>query len=88
MASNPDRPLSAAQCRGARAMLAWTMEELSHRSGLSRRTLVSFESERRIPHAQNLKLIEGAFGDAGIRFLSSEAGEGVFVSIGDVPQQG
>jgi transcriptional regulator with XRE-family HTH domain len=62
-------------------MLAWTMEELANRSGLSRRTLVSFESELRTPHAQNLRQIEGAFGEAGVRFLTSETGEGVFLTL-------
>ncbi|ODT67025.1 MAG: hypothetical protein ABS75_25950 [Pelagibacterium sp. SCN 63-23] len=81
MTSISDSLLSAAQCRGARGMLTWTMEDLSARAGIARRTLQDFESERRVPHVRNLERITSTFNEAGITFLRTDKGEGVLVTL-------
>lgn len=79
--------LSPAQCRGARGMLAWTMDDLAARAGVARRTLQDFESERRVPHVRNLERITATFNEAGVTFLHTTKGEGMLVSMPSAPHE-
>lgn len=49
-------------------MLGWTQAELAARSGVSIRTIHSFENDTRTPIRNNLKAIYMAMAGAGIEF--------------------
>ncbi|WP_198377278.1 helix-turn-helix transcriptional regulator [Neoroseomonas rubea] len=72
-------PLSAPQCRAARALLDWTQAELARAAGVSPGTVRGFEGGHHALHRATAMAIRGALEDAGIRFLDpcAEGGEGV-----------
>lgn len=63
--------LTACQIRGARAMLRWSVEELAHRSGVSRATLRRVEGVHGVPEVliSTMTKIRQAFEAEGIQFL-------------------
>jgi transcriptional regulator with XRE-family HTH domain len=67
--------ISPEQCRAARALLGWTHEELSKRSGIPIRTLTNFETAATNPRGSTTELLVKTFQAAGI----------VFVSVWDAP---
>lgn len=70
--------LDPAQCRAARALLAWPQETLQKHAGVSKKTIASFESEARWPHESTLHALKHAFIDHGIDFIpEGEGGSGV-----------
>jgi transcriptional regulator with XRE-family HTH domain len=66
--------ITAQQSRGARAMLAWTREELAERSKVSAATLADFEAEKRTPYDRTLADIRRALEDGGIEFIPENGG--------------
>ncbi len=71
-------PLTPAQCRAARALLAWTQDELADASNVTRRTIVDFEASLRAPRAGTLKALCSALEVAGVAFIAEDkAGAGV-----------
>jgi transcriptional regulator with XRE-family HTH domain len=72
--------ITAAQCRGARALLDWSQDQLSENAQVARATIADFERNARLPMRQNLLSIISAFEAAGIAFIpDSNQGEGVGV---------
>ena len=69
--------MTGAQCRAARALLGWTINELADRAEVSSTSIVTFENERRSPHRGTLKSIRTALEAAGIRFLENGEGPGL-----------
>jgi len=72
--------ITSAQIRAARAMLDWSREELSKKSGVGISALMRFEAAEGVPSGkiQTLQLVQGAFETAGIEFIGSpESGAGV-----------
>ena len=70
--------LSAAQCRGARAFLRWSQDDLANRSGVGKRTIAGFELGNYTPNTRTLNDLKRAFEDNGITFLEpDESGSGV-----------
>ena len=65
--------ITAAQIRGARAMLGGSAAELADRAGVSKRTMVNFESTDGVPAltAVTLHKIQAEFEAAGIEFIGS-----------------
>ena len=61
--------LTAKQSRTARALLAWTWQELATRAGLDVSTVSEFERERQIGRRDASGPIRTAFEQAGVRFL-------------------
>jgi hypothetical protein len=75
---DPYMPLTSTQCRAARDILGWTLEDLAHAAGLSIFTVRDFEDERRTPDQPTLVLMQRAFEGAGIEFGAGAPGtEGV-----------
>jgi transcriptional regulator with XRE-family HTH domain len=72
--------MNAAQCRAARALLKWTQEDLSDKSGASPVTIRNFENGRSSAQKGTLLLIRKTFEDAGIEFIP-ENGGGVGVRL-------
>ena len=68
------------QLRAARAILRWSIEDLSQKTGIGTTTLKRFESGDGVPngHLRNFETIKGVLEKAGIEFLGSpEDGAGV-----------
>jgi transcriptional regulator with XRE-family HTH domain len=61
--------ISPAQCRAARALLAWTQAELAERASLSRKTVADFEQENRDVHVRTRHDIATTLERAGVEFL-------------------
>jgi transcriptional regulator with XRE-family HTH domain len=61
--------LSPAQCRAARALLAWSQEDLVRQSSITKKTIADFERGATTPRRQTLTQILAAFEAAGIEFL-------------------
>jgi transcriptional regulator with XRE-family HTH domain len=61
--------LSPAQCRAARALLAWSQEDLVRQSNITKKTIADFERGATTPRRQTLDQILAAFHAAGIEFL-------------------
>lgn len=64
-----ENALTVEQCRGARAMLGWSQDELAKAANVARQTVADFERGARIPIANNLISIGRALEGAGIEFL-------------------
>jgi len=64
--------ISAAQCRGARAMLSLNQGELADRARVARQTVVDFERGARTPYANNLLAIRTALEAAGVEFTNGD----------------
>ena len=61
---------SPAQCRAARALLAWSQEELVRASGITKKTIADFERGATTPRPKTLDQILAAFEVAGIEVLN------------------
>ncbi|WP_246680130.1 helix-turn-helix transcriptional regulator [Mesorhizobium sp. B2-8-9] len=60
---------SPEQCRGARAMLGWSQDDLARVANVARQTIADFERGARIPIANNILAIVNALEKAGIEVL-------------------
>ena len=63
--------ISAHQIRAARALLGISADELARRSGISHRTIQSFEAHSDVPENRlgNLEAVERTLREMGIHFL-------------------
>ncbi len=64
--------ITAATCRAARALLNISQAELARLSGVSARTIASFEGEEARTIAANLAMIKAALEGAGVEFLDGD----------------
>lgn len=65
--------LTPKHVRAARALLAWSQQDLAKRAGVATSTIADFERGQRTPVANNAQAIRGALEQAGIRFLATGA---------------
>jgi transcriptional regulator with XRE-family HTH domain len=56
------------QMRAARAWLNWSQDELSAKSGVSRRSIAMYEAGRTLPYDDTLEKLRHTFEAAGVRF--------------------
>jgi len=70
--------ISPAQCRAARAFLAWSQSDLCEAANVGRATLANFEAEKSTPYDRTLRDIQHALEKAGIEFFG-ETGVGMIV---------
>jgi transcriptional regulator with XRE-family HTH domain len=63
-------------CRGARALLGWTIEELAAASGVGVSTIISFEAGQRVPIRSNRAALERTLTEAGVLFLEADINSG------------
>jgi transcriptional regulator with XRE-family HTH domain len=61
--------LTPAQCKAARALLAWNQQELAQRAQLGVSTIADFERGKRTPIDSNIEAMINAFVAAGIGFV-------------------
>ena len=59
------------QCRAARGLLSISQQELAKMANVGLSTVRSFETEKSIPIANNIKAIQTAFENAGIKFINN-----------------
>jgi transcriptional regulator with XRE-family HTH domain len=59
--------------RAARALLAWSQQDLAKQAGVATSTVADFERGQRRPVANNAQAIRGALEKAGARFLAAGA---------------
>ena len=64
--------ISSAQCRAARALLAWSQDELAVKAGVARATIADFERSARAPMRQNLVSLISAFEAWGVAFIDGD----------------
>ena len=63
-------PLTPAQCKAARALLAWNQQELAQRAQLGVSTIADFERGKRTPTDSNVEAMINVFVAAGISFVN------------------
>lgn len=68
MVNAPKRTISPAQVRAARAWLNWSQDQLSARSGISKRTIARYESGKTLAHPETIDLIRDVLEGEGIVF--------------------
>lgn len=61
--------MNGKQCRAARAILGITQQELADRSGVSLRSILSFERLDRTLINQNARAVRDVLEQAGIEFI-------------------
>jgi transcriptional regulator with XRE-family HTH domain len=66
--------ITAAQCRGARAMLGWSQDQLSEAAAVAKKTVADFEIGNRTPYARTLGALQVALEAAGIEFIPENGG--------------
>src|SRR5258706_3731310 len=71
--------LTPAQCRAARALLAWTQRRLEAESGVAKKTIADFERGARNPFPRTLDDLIETLTAAGIEFIGPEDAHGVGV---------
>lgn len=69
-----ENSVTAAQCRGARAMLGLSQSDLAERAKVARQTVVDFERGARTPYPNNLAAIRAALEAAGVEFIEENGG--------------
>jgi transcriptional regulator with XRE-family HTH domain len=71
--SSPNIELTPKHVRAARALLAWSQQDLAKNAGVATSTIADFERGRRTPVANNAQAIRDALETAGITFLPTGA---------------
>ncbi|MGX9148040.1 helix-turn-helix domain-containing protein [Mesorhizobium sp. 128a] len=79
--SSPPGDLTPKHVRAARALLAWSQQDLAKAASVATSTVADFERGQRTPVANNAQAIRGALEGAGIRFLATGAVIGPEVPI-------
>lgn len=67
-------PITAAQCRAARALIAWSQGKLAAKSNIAKATIANFEAGNRTPYARTLADLQGALETAGVEFIPENGG--------------
>ncbi|MEN0654166.1 MULTISPECIES: helix-turn-helix domain-containing protein [Hyphobacterium] len=71
--SSPPHDLTPKQVRAARALLAWSQQDLAKAAGVGTSTVADFERGSRTPVANNAQAIRTALQGAGVSFLAGGA---------------
>jgi hypothetical protein len=71
--------ITSAQLRASRALLNWSLKQLSAKSGVSVPTISNYEAGKRKLIPANNAIIERVLIEAGITFINSPEGEGAIL---------
>src|ERR1700744_4616557 len=71
--SSPPTDLTPKHVRAARALLAWSQQDLAKAAGVATSTVADFERGSRTPVANNAQAIRNALEAAKIRFMPTGA---------------
>lgn len=66
--------MTPAQCRAARALIAWSQDKLAEAAKVSKATIANFELEKRVPYDRTLQDIRAALESAGVEFVPENGG--------------
>ena len=89
MAELPAEPaITPSQIRAARALLAWSQQDLARQARVGASTVADFERGHRTPVANNAEAMRGALESAGIAFLPGGAVVGPPPPIPRAPRNG
>ena len=66
--------MNPAQCRAARALIAWTQPRLAEAAEVGLSTVVDFEKERRAVSAEAVGKLATALQGAGVEFIPENGG--------------
>lgn len=72
-ANSKPEELSPQQVRAARALLAWSQQDLAKSAGVAQSTVADFERAARTPVPNNAEAIKKALTEAGVNFLPGGA---------------
>jgi DNA-binding XRE family transcriptional regulator len=64
--------MTPAQCRGARALVFWTQDDLAEASGVNDATVTSFETWLKKPSRATVQVIRWAFEAAGVAMIDED----------------
>ena len=81
--SSDQHLITPEQLRASRAWLGWSQAELARRANVSERTVQTFESGQKLPHANSVAGLRHAVELAGIRFLFDEGGTAAGIARSD-----
>lgn len=66
--------ITSAQCRAARALIAWSQDQLAVSSRVAKATIANFEAGKRTPYDRTLADIRAALERAGVEFIPENGG--------------
>jgi transcriptional regulator with XRE-family HTH domain len=66
--------ITAAQCRAARGLLAWSQQTLAREAGVGIVTVHQFETQISRPRRATRDVIRRAFERAGVEFINANGG--------------
>ncbi len=69
-----EKTITPEQCRGARAMLGWSREQLAGHAKVANATLADFEAGKRTPYNRTLADVRRALEEGGIEFIPENGG--------------
>ena len=61
------------QCKAARALIGWTIDDLSKAAGLARGTIVDFERDQRTTYPSTVEVLQRTLERAGVVFMAVDA---------------
>jgi transcriptional regulator with XRE-family HTH domain len=65
-------PISAAQCRAARALINWSQDRLAEKARVGVTTIREFENDKTSPHRATLEMLRQALEKAGVEFTNGD----------------
>ena len=66
--------LTSAQCRAGRALVKWSVRDLSEKCSVHRNTISAFETDQTAPNNSTLSVIRSALEAAGVEFIPENGG--------------
>jgi hypothetical protein len=66
--------LTAAQCRAARALIEWSVDDLSQSSKVDSKTIEDFELRYRVPSDNDKRRMRGGLEEGGVIFIAENGG--------------
>jgi transcriptional regulator with XRE-family HTH domain len=66
--------ITAAQCRAARGLIAWSQQDLAQRAGIGTVAVHQLESGTSSPRRATLDVVRRAFEAAGVEFIDENGG--------------
>lgn len=66
--------ITAAQCRAARGLIAWSQQDLAQRAGVGTVAVHQLENGTSRPRRATLEVVRRAFEDAGVEFITGNGG--------------
>src|SRR6267154_2008423 len=72
--TSPSSVITAAQCRAARGLIAWSQQDLAQRSGIGTVAVHQLENGTSSPRRATLDVVRRAFEAAGVEFIDENGG--------------